>query len=190
MTAAAPAPRLTLAEFLAWEEAQEGKHEFVDGEVFAMAGGTKAHARIALNIVRALHGQLAARGCVPFHEGQLRAGGNIFYADVLVACGADALEGMQFERPVLIVEVLSSSTEQYDRGRKRKHYQEQLPSLQTYVLVAQDAILVEVLRRTKHGWTSDLYTRSDEVLELSDPPCRLTIAEIYEGLLDRIGDGR
>ncbi|MBL9104918.1 MAG: Uma2 family endonuclease [Myxococcales bacterium] len=185
---AVPQPsRLTLEDFLAWEAGQEGKHEFVDGEVFAMSGGSKVHHRIALNIYRALYDQLAARGCFPFHEAQILAGDNVFYPDVTVACGADAIDGHLIEHPRHLFEVLSSSTADYDRGKKRMRYQERLASLQTYVLVAQHEMMVEVLRRTRHGWTSELYSQPEDVIELFDPPCRLTLANIYEQLLDRPG---
>lgn len=191
MSAAARPTRFTLADFFAWEATQECRHEFVDGEVYAMADGSNVHAHIAANLLVALRRQVYPRGCVVFQaDAQLQAGENIFYPDIMAVCGPGALDGNQVRQPVLIAEVLSPSTESYDRGMKRRCYQERLPGLQTYVIVAQDAVLVEVLRRTAQGWTSELYTRADEAFELSDPPCRLTVAEIYDGVLDRIGDGR
>lgn len=142
MPAAAQSNRMTLEQFLAWEEAQHERHEFVDGEVFAMAGGTLVHTRIYLNIVVALEAQLGGRGGeVLAAEAKILAGEDSFYPDVTVACGPDALDGNLVRRPVLLAEVLSGSTEQYDRSFKWPRYQEFLPGLRTFLFVAQDRIL-------------------------------------------------
>jgi Uma2 family endonuclease len=184
---AVPQPsRLTPGDFLAWEAAQEGKHEFVDGEVFAMSGGSKVHKWIAMNIAHALRPQLAPLGCRALTEHQVQVDTNIVYPDVTVACGADARSGGVIAHPRHVFEVLSNSTESYDRGKKRKLYQDHLPGLQTYVLVAQHGVMVEVLRRTRDSWTSELYLRLEDVVELGEPPCRLTLAEIYDGALDLV----
>lgn len=187
MTVAAKSSRMTLDEFLAWEATQQERHEFVDGEAFAMAGGTLVHSRITLNIATALDGQLGGRGCeVLASDAQVLAGQNIFYPDVIVACGPDALEGNQVRAPVFIAEVLSPSTERYDRGSKWQSYQESLPSLRTFLFVAEDRIAVEVYRRSGRAWTYSSHTRLDEVIELSAPPCRLTLAQIYARVAERI----
>jgi Uma2 family endonuclease len=109
--------------------------------------------------------------------------------DISVSCGPDALVGGQIKRPVLPAEVLSTTTESYDRGLRWQHYQDGLPSPRTFLLVAQDRVSVEVYRRGEEGWLYSSHTRLEEVLELSDPPCRLTIAKIYRGLSHRLGSG-
>jgi Uma2 family endonuclease len=144
---------MSLDAFLAWEATQEVRHEFVGGEVFAMAGGTNVHAHIGANLSIALRRQVFRRGCVLFlADAQLQAGEHVFYPDIIVACGPDALEGSQTRRPTLLAEVLSPGTENYDRGLKWRRYQTHLPSLRTYLPVAQDAIAVDVYRRSDSGW--------------------------------------
>ncbi len=91
--------------------------------------------------------------------------------------------------PALLAEVLSPETELRDRGIKWRYYRDHLPNVRTFLLVAQDRVSVEVFRRGDGVWTYSSHTRLDEVLELSDPPCRLALAEIYEDVLDRLGRG-
>jgi Uma2 family endonuclease len=171
---------MTLDEFLAWENEQELRHEFVDGEIYAMVGGTRAHNIIALNLAFMLRNQLWPRGCEVFSENvKLLAGPHVFYPDVIVSCTADDLDPALVRRPVLLAEVLSSTNEAYDRGQKWHEYQAHLPSLQAYLLVAQNQPRVDLLRRSGDGWHSTTHVGLDAVIELSDPPCRLRLAEIY-----------
>lgn len=179
MTAAPKTSVMTPEEFLRWEETQHERHELVDGEIFTMVGATRRHARLVNNIGRALDTQLHRRGCDVFRESmQVQAGQHIFYPDVVVECGGPA-NGRAVERPVLIVEVLSESTEVYDRTTKWELYRKNLASLRTFVLVAQDRLAVEVFRRTRDGWNFGEHTGADDVVELGEPPCRLTLADIY-----------
>lgn len=179
MTAAPKTSVMTPEEFLRWEETQHERHELVDGEIFTMVGATLEHERIVGNIEFALRTQLRVRGCEAFSKStQVLAGRHVFYPDVAVECGAPA-HGRVLEKPVLIVEVLSESTEVYDRTTKWELYRRNLASLRTFVLVAQDRLAVEVFRRTRDGWNFGEHTGADDVVELGEPPCRLTLADIY-----------
>lgn len=178
---------MSLEEFLAWEQTQEQRHELVDGEVFAMAGGSTFHAHIGVNLAATLREQLRLRGCFTFHEGmKVRVGGDVLCPDVVVSCDPQQLERSVVERPALIVEILSPSTESFDRGRKWALYQ-RLSSLQAYLLVSQEALAVEVFVREALGWHYSLQAGAEAVVELVAPPCRLALADVYDGLLARLG---
>ena len=136
---ALPQPRtMSPEEFLAWEATQESRHEFVDGEIFAMTGGTLFHNIIAFNLATILRQQLEPRGCLTFIENaKLRAGTNIFYPDVVVTCDPHQLDRDLIEHPILVAEVLSHSTATYDRETKWVRCRQHLPSLQAFLLVSQ-----------------------------------------------------
>lgn len=187
---ALPQPaHLTLDEFLAWEETQELRHEFVDGEVFAMVGATRTHNTIVGNLYLALRSQLRGRGCAAYLEGvKVLAGEQCFYPDVVVTCARDDADPRWVRQPVLLAEVLSPATEAYDRGKKWTEFQRQLPGLQTYLLVAQDEARVDVFRRRPDGWHYTTHAGLDAVIELSDPPCRLLLAEVYADVFERPAD--
>lgn len=180
---------LTLDEFLAWEATQELRHEFVDGEVFAMVGATRAHNVIASNLLFILRAQLRGRGCQAYIEGvKLVADQQTFYPDVMVTCARNDTDPLIVRHPVLLAEVLlaevlSPANEANDRGKKWHEYQRLLPSLRTYLLVAQDEARVDLFRRSGEGWYCTTHAGLDAVIELSDPPCRLLLSELYDGVL-------
>jgi Uma2 family endonuclease len=187
---ALPQSRMSLEAFLAWEQAQEQRHELIDGEAFAMAGGSTFHAHIGVNIAATLREQLRPRGCFVFHEGmKVRVGSDVLYPDVVVSCDPQQLDRNLVERPALIVEVLSPSTESFDRGRKWALYQ-RLAGLQAYLLVSQDALAVEVFVREADGWHYSRRAGAEAVVELPAPPCRLALADVYDGLLERLAERR
>jgi Uma2 family endonuclease len=185
--AALPATkRLSVEEFLAWEDQQRERHEFVDGEIFAMTGGTLNHSLLGFTLAKLLDRQLRPRGCITLPEGiKVRADADIFYPDIVVACSRQQPDPREISNPVLLAEILSPSTESYDRDGKWTSYQ-QIPSLQTYVLVAQDKHQVDVYRRAHGGWLFSRHTDLEAVIELADPPCRLTLAELYADLITPI----
>jgi Uma2 family endonuclease len=178
---ALPLPsHVTLAEFLAWEADQEQRHEFVDGEIFAMTGASRLHNTIALNLAFILRPQLRPRGCQTFVEGvKLIAGENSFYPDLIVTCARHDVDPLLVRQPTLLAEVLSPANEAYDRGKKWHEYQRHLPSLQTYLLIAQDDVRVDLFRRSGDGWHATTHTALEAVLELSAPPCRIPLADLY-----------
>lgn len=189
MTDDAALPR-TREAFLEWEETQAMLYEFVDGEVRPLPERTRAHGEIASNLQAALLAQVEYFGWVVFLAGaRVAVGGDVFHPDVSMTRNADALSGDCIEHPVLVAEV-APSTEMYDRGLKRRRFQELLPSLQTYLLVADDAVAIEVFRRGENFWQYQAYTQADEVIVLKEPPCRLTVAEIYARVLDQLAGKR
>jgi Uma2 family endonuclease len=147
---AAPVQKMTAAEFLAWERLQEVRHEFVDGEVFAMAGASRAHVRTVMNLGAALGRHLANTPCEPFSVDMkllVQALGRYFYPDVFVTCSdQDRRANDVMTDPTVIIEVLSDSTAAYDRGDKFWAYRH-LATLQEYVLVDPERLRIEVFRR-------------------------------------------
>jgi Uma2 family endonuclease len=177
---------MNFEEFLAWEDTQDTRHEFVDGDVFAMTGDTLFHNHITLNLAVTLRQQLKPRGCITFAENaKLRVGDDLFYPDIVVTCDPHQFDRALVEQPILVAEVLSPGTAAYDRNVKWTHYQ-RLPSLQTFLLASQDALRVEVFRRTRAGWDTSVHAGPHALFELSAPPCRLSLADVYDGLLDRL----
>jgi Uma2 family endonuclease len=156
-----PARKLTytFAEYLAMEAASDTKHEYVNGEIFAMAGGTIEHGRLAARVSALLDTLLAGRPCAPLNSDvrvRVLATGLATYPDVSVVCGSierDPEDEHSVTNPVVIVEVLSDSTEAYDRGEKFAHYR-RIPSLRDYLLVSQHKPRIEHYRRNDDGtWT-------------------------------------
>lgn len=152
-------PRYTFAEYVELERrSSEVKHEYVAGEIFAMAGGSVEHSALASALLGLVFGQLRGGPCRPHGSDlqiSIRAAEVATYADLAVVCDPierDAESPNHVTNPRVVVEVLSPSSERYDREQKRLYYQ-QLDSLREYVLVAQDRRHVEVWRREGEGWT-------------------------------------
>jgi len=152
-----PAEKYSYADYLALEEKADLKHEYLDGQILAMSGGTPEHARLAAEFGYLIRRALEGKPCrVLSSDGRVRIEetNRATYPDLSVICGK--LERASDDRhgianPILLVEVLSPGTEADDRGSKFAHYR-RLASLQDYVLVSQDAPRVEVFRRTEDGW--------------------------------------
>jgi len=175
--------RYTYGEYLTLEEHANVRHEFFDGEIFAMAGGTPEHAAVCVNVSAALNVQLRGRGC-RVHSSDLRIRvletGLATYPDVTVVCGRaefDPENRVTITNPVVLVEVLSPGTAAYDRGEKLAHYK-RITSLREVVLVAHDERLIEVWRREETGpWTrSEIRSGS---IRLPSIDCKLDIADVY-----------
>lgn len=182
MTALARPVRMTPEGFVAWEREQPERHEFFDGEVLAMVGGTLAHSAIVDNMQAALRTALAGRGCRALQSNiKVPVGPNYFYPDVLVACGRLDMRADFVAAPVLLAEVLSPSTQGYDRGAKWDTYR-RLPSLQTFLLVEQERVLVHLYRRSGELWTFSAHDGMDEVIECAEPPVRLRVGDFYAGI--------
>lgn len=138
-------PRLTGAEYLDWETQQEIRHELVDGYLYAMTGSSLRHDEIAMNLAAALHNHLAGGPCRVYKSDiKVQVANNFYYPDIVVRCddGQTTVNEYSLADPKVIIEVLSPSTQRFDRGDKRLAYQ-QIPSLSDYVLVSQDSVLVE-----------------------------------------------
>jgi Uma2 family endonuclease len=192
---AVPVTRFTLAEYLAREEAAASKSEFYGGQVFAMAGGTAQHGEIAVNIVGGLLVRLRGTPCRPYNSDvqvYIPANGLVTYPDAYVVCGGKEFDSQApnaIINPSVIFEVLSKSTENYDRSQKFQLYS-QLDSFREYVLVAQDKPRVErFVRRNDGSWILTNFVGLDAVVELTTLGCSLSLAEIYEGVTFRPDEG-
>ena len=172
-------PRMTPEAYLAYEREQSIRHELVDGYLYAMTGASDRHEEIALNLAAALRVHLRGSNCRAYKgDLKLRVGDDFFYPDVFVRCGLERGDPYFKSDPVLIAEVLSPSTQRYDRGDKRLAYAS-LPSLQEYLLIAQDLCRVDVLRRNT-GWAVETLTQPDVRLHLASVDFSMTLAELYE----------
>jgi Uma2 family endonuclease len=191
MTRLAARSKLTAAEYLAWEREQVDKHEFYAGEVFAMAGGSPRHNWIAGNVQSALKRALDDR-CFTFTSDQrvmFDEGARYVYPDTSVVCGQVALQDGTRDvlaNPTILAEVLSSTTEQYDRGLKWEGYQ-RLASLTDYLLIAQHEIRVEQFQRASDGrWFYRAYGPGDRVSLANG--AQLDIDAIYARAFELPGD--
>ena len=185
--ASQPKRYYTPEEYLALERAADYKSEYVAGEIFAMAGASVDHNTIAGNIFRLLGNQFQGRPCRVFMSDlrvQIAATAMYTYPDVVAVCGPLELASGPRDtllNPTVIVEVLSPSTEAYDRGAKFDHYW-RLPSLTEYVLVAQDQVRVEHFARQGDGWLLTVARALDETLRLPSLDAILPLAAIYENI--------
>lgn len=181
------APRfVTPEEYLAAERASETRSEYFAGEVVAMTGASRAHNLIAGNIHGLLWTQLRRRPCEAYiGDMRVKVGltGLYTYPDVVVVCGEPDLEDEHVDtllNPTLIVEVLSPSTERYDRGRKLEHYRK-IASLAEYLLVAQDARRIEWYTRQESGlWSYRDTQEGQHTVELASISCGLELDEVYD----------
>ncbi|MCK6545348.1 Uma2 family endonuclease [Myxococcota bacterium] len=177
--------RFTFDEYVQLEATSVIKHEFLGGHVWAMAGGSPEHAGIAGNVTTTLSVQLRGRPCRVFSSDlrvRVAETGLGTYPDVTVICGRIELDpsdttGHTAINPKLVVEVLSPSTEDYDRGEKLAHYK-RIPSLDEIVLVAHDERRLEVWRREGDLWTL-VVIRGDAIAPLTQLGCELALAEVY-----------
>ncbi|HNG10059.1 MAG TPA: Uma2 family endonuclease [Agitococcus sp.] len=165
------------ADYLAGEKIAETKHEYIDGEVFAMAGASASHNRISLNVATLFNVHLDGKPCQPYmSDMKLKVGTKYFYPDVLVDCSGLADDSHVTEKPTLIVEVLSKSTRRMDETTKRIAYT-QIDSLLEYVLIEQDFVDIEIIRR-RTGWQSERFYLGDS-LTFESIALTLTVEDIY-----------
>jgi len=178
---------ITLEEYLAAEEVAEERSEFVDGEVVAMVGGSFRHNTIIHNLHMAIGTALRGSGCGMVSQGmRVKANRDVLYPDVAIHCGGAQIEDRRGEmllNPVVIVEVLSPSTTDYDHGRKWESYRG-ISSLQEYLLVSQEGARVELYaRRGEHFWLYGETTGLDGEIQLESLNVTLKLADIYDGVL-------
>ena len=180
-----PKPYLSPEDYLALERSAEFKSEYFDGEIFAMTGASESHNLIVINTIRELSIQLKKRPCKVYANDmrvKVSPTGLFTYPDVMVVCGQAQFDDSHLDtllNPTLIVEVLSDSTEAYDRGRKFEHYRH-LDSLVEYVLIAQHRPHVESFRRQlDQQWLLTECNGLDGTLRLQSIDCDLALAEIY-----------
>ncbi len=183
-------PVFSAEDYLAWEAGQPEKHEYLAGEVYAMAGASDAHVTISGNVFSALRAHLRGGPCRAYiADMKLRidAADAFFYPDVFVTCAAADAALTHFKRePVLIVEVLSPATAAFDRGGKFAHYRS-LASLREYVLIDCERVAVDVFRREVNGhWVLYPYGPG-ETVELDSLGLSLPVAAIYEEVTLEVG---
>ena len=177
--------KMTIEEYLAWELDQDIRYEYINGEVFAMTGGTIPHNDLALNLYRNLYPHLRPRGCrvnVSDVKVQVTPKSPYFYPDLIVSCHPDDLNARKFiQNPKLIVEVLSPSTSNKDREEKFRYYLT-MPSLQEYILIDSEKIYVErYCRGEGRMWLYYPYTTGD-IITLSSVEFELPIELLYENV--------
>lgn len=173
-------------DYLRLDEAATEKHEFYSGQMFAMAGGTYQHARIGLNVTTELAVRLRGKPCHPMNSDMRVAtpSGLNTYPDTSVYCHAPELtdNNRTLLNPVLIVEVLSPSTRSYDRGDKFMHYRS-IPSLQDYVLIDSEMVLVEHYQRIgTYEWHLHEYRQLTDAIKLESVGETLEVACFYDGV--------
>jgi Uma2 family endonuclease len=170
-------------EYLEAEKSSQIKHEYIDGQVYAMAGASDAHVTIVGNLFALLRNHLRGSGCRVYMtdmKAQIDALNCYYYPDVIATCDARDREFEYFKKfPCLIVEVLSNSTEALDRGKKFAHYRH-LETLQEYVLISQDTMNVECFRRNQEGRWELFSFEKDEEVHLASVNFRCPIAALYE----------
>ncbi len=187
-----PQTILTPEEYLASERKATVKSEYLNGEILARSGASLAHTLITGDVATELNIQLRGRECkVITNDMRIRTSpkGAYFYPDIIVFCGEPQFEDHVFDtllNPVVIIEVLSPSTEAYDRGEKFAHYQA-LTSLREYILVSQDRIRVEHYRLIKTQWGQTEFHTHEDVLPLVSIGCELPLRDIYSRVPEVIG---
>ena len=178
-------PRYTPEEYLALERKAEYKSEYVNGEIIAMAGASRQHNLIAGNLYREISQQLRGRPCEAYISDmrvKVSHTGLYAYPDVVVVCGEIRFEAASNDtllNPLVIVEVLSASTEAYDRGEKFAHYR-RLESLQEYLLVAQDKIRIEHYVRQGTQWVLSEVSDLHDTVHLASIGCDVVLQEVYD----------
>lgn len=183
-------PEYTLAEYVVLERYSNVRHEFLDGQILAMAGGAPEHGMIAANIIALLSVALRGRPCRVHTSGvrvRVDATGLVTYPDVSVVCGRAELDEVDKDailNPLLLVEVTSPSTHRYDRGRKLDHYR-QIPALRVVIFVAHEEARVELLERGDDGDWTRLEFMGGGVLRIGALDCELHVDDIYRDPLAR-----
>ena len=175
---------LTPEEYLAWERKQPFKNEYHNGQIIAMSGASRWHNRITLDTATHLNIQLMEGDCEVF-SGDMRVRTSptvsYFYPDVIVVCGEPRFEDDTFDtllNPVVVIEVLSTSTAAFDRGEKFEHYK-QLASLQEYILISQDSVRVEHYQCEGAQWTHSSFQHLEDTLSLASIECEVPLRAIY-----------
>lgn len=171
-------------EYLAWEREANFKSEYIHGEIFAMAGAGLNHNMIVLNLAAEIRSQLRGKPCRVMSADmkvQVDAANSYFYPDISGLCGEFEFQDERddtYRNPQFVIEVLSDSTESFDRGKKFFYYQ-MLPSLKEYVLISQKMATVEVYRKDENRWIYQLMMGEDAVLKLESVGCEVPFSEIF-----------
>lgn len=185
MSSVAVAPRYTSEQYLKLERAAPYKSEFIGGRMHALAGASREHNLIVFNLAGELRPQLRGRPCEAYATDmrvKCQATTGYLYPDLVIVCGEPQFEDQESDtllNPTVIIEVLSPSTEAGDRGYKFAHYR-RIPSLQEYIMIAQDRVHVERAERRGNGWFLTEMERLEDVLMLTSVGCTIPLSAIYE----------
>ena len=173
---------MTPEEYLAFEDEAVERHEYLHGAIYAMSGGSQNHDLLCGDLFSALNNRLGAGPCLAYTSNmkiriEEHARGRFYYPDAMVSCGPRTGKNYQ-PQATAIFEVLSKSTERYDREEKRLAYFD-VPELQNYVVISQDRMRVEVWRREGENWDAELLNEPGDILKLPAIGCEIPLAEIY-----------
>lgn len=175
-----------VAEYLAFEQESDTKYEYIDGEIYAMSGGTDNHSSIAVNCTTELNLQVRNKSCRVFNSDMKVKISDIkyVYPDFSVVCGqaefSDEKHTM-LTNPTLVAEVMSGSSVNYDKGLKADYYRS-LPSLQLYLIIDQEKVSAQLYTRQKDGWLLSEYTDLEAIIPLESIGCQLAMAEVYRDI--------
>jgi Uma2 family endonuclease len=175
---------MTAAEYIEREIEKERRQEYVDGQVFALSGGTTFHCKLLLNLAVALMPAADRMGCSVFSQSvrvRVAARNSYYYPDVVVTCERSTEDTCTICDPCFIAEVLSPSTASVDRREKRLAYTS-LECLKEYVMVYQDRFRVDIYRRAGESWNLEILREPQQAVEVSCLACSVTIEEIYRGI--------
>jgi Uma2 family endonuclease len=179
-------PKYTPQEYLAIERATEHKNEYFNGEIFAMGGASERHNLIAGNVFASLHAQIKGKPCKVYSSDmrvKISATGLYTYPDIVALCGEASFDDEQHDtllNPGVIIEVLSKSTEGYDRGEKFAQYR-RIESLREYVLISQNKSRIEhYMRQSDNQWLMSEVSRLEERLDLPSINCTLLLSDVYD----------
>lgn len=187
MSESSAVPYMTVDEYLNFEEGSKVRHEYVEGQIFAMSGSTEAHNLICVNLLTAVHAHLEGTGCRAFTNDMkvhVKAANSFYYPDIMITCEPFVAKAVSKSAPILIAEVLSPSTKQIDRREKLVAYRK-IDSLMEYLLVHQTEMLIEMHRKDANGlWRVSEVRGSDELCLESLPGSifRIPVPKIYSGL--------
>jgi Uma2 family endonuclease len=178
-------PQITTEEYFAWEEKQQEKHEYIDGQVYAMSGGSVNHGRIAIRFTAMFDAHLEGSGCITGNSDikvNIVETNNYTYPDASVTCDErDKTTTQYITYPCLIVEVLSDSTEAYDRGGKFRMYR-QNPVLKDYLLVSSTRIEMDLYHKNDAGEWMIINYQAGDTVELKSINLSFPIEQVYRGL--------
>lgn len=180
-------PIFTVESYLDFERIQIDRHEFLDGSVYAMAGESPNHSTICFNLNGIIHNQLRRKRCRGFSPNMKIATnekGLYSYPDLAIVCGQPTFFDNTKDvitNPTAIFEVLSPSTESYDRGEKYLRYTNQIETLQNYILISQDKFFVEVFTKEENGgWEKTEFSGVEAVCRIDSIECEIPLAELYD----------
>jgi len=178
--------KMTVAEYLEWEERQEIKHEYIDGEIIEMTGGTGKHSKIMVNISAVIYNQIDHSNCV-VHSSEMRvrvSNTRYVYPDLSALCGEEDYEDeseVTLLNPVFVVEVTSPSSLMRDHVDKPDLYFG-VPSIEAYLIVDQDRARADLYTRADEGWHVRIYSNAEDVIPLPMLECQLPLAAVYRGI--------